>query len=262
MVVSTTRRVGGLAVLACAVAIVWGAAAPTASAAPTMTTVRLGVTGMVTPSAPHGAWTITARPGQTLGFLAGLVPGLNQLAVKKILDVQVSMDAARLPGGSHGKTLNAHNPYRVTLRKPGVYPVTWTVAFVLDHGHRSTVEATRDFHAMILVAPSTGRDNNPGLVSSGVVPPAAGRPSSTVPTAASRVTTPHVSAAAPVPSATPTITLPPDTGAPTHPKPGTLAALPLATPADTYLFTALVGTFVIGMLWLLWVASIKPILGR
>jgi hypothetical protein len=53
--------------------------------------------------------------------------------------------------------------------------------------------------------------------------------------------------------------LPPDNGS--HPPPAR-ASLPLSAPADTYLLTAMAGAFVLGLLWLLWVASIKPILGR
>jgi hypothetical protein len=267
MVVSTARRVGGMAVLVSVATMIWGGSATAASGKSAATTVRLGLTGIVTPSAPNGTWTMAAHPGQTIGFLAGLIPGVDHLDLSEDVAVRVSMDSSGLPGGSHSKTLNSHSPYRLVMSKAGAYPVRWTFAFVLNHGHKSTVEATRNFDASIVVGGSNER-NSPGLVSPGAVPSrtaaGAGAPSSPA-AGATPITTPHQSAAvtgAPASAPTPTITLPPDTGASRHGNPGSIAALPLESSTDTYVFTALVGTVVIGVLWLLWIASIKPILGR
>lgn len=260
MVVRTTQRVVALVVLGFVLGIVWAAAAPAASAKSSTKTIRLGLTGMVTQTAPHGSWTMTVRPGQTLGFLAGLVPGLDHLDLDGVLGIRVSMNADRLPGGSDGKTLDTRSPYRLTVKKAGSYPVHWTVAFVLGHGRQSSVVSSRDFDATILVGPSTGQ-RSPGLVNPVVV---SSHPS-TQPTGApatNRLTPVPASVVPSVPSATPTITLPPDVPGSQHPRPGAFAPLPQSAPADTYLFTAVVGTVVIGVLWLLWVASIKPILGR
>lgn len=271
MTVSPTRRVHASAVLGLAVLgsitaalfVAGGAEAKPPATGPT--TVRLGITGMVTPSSPHGTWSLSARPGQTLAFMAGFVPGLDTLDVKTVLSVQVSMDAEHLPGGTHAKPLKTNAAYKLTMHKAGRYPLQWTVAFVLEHGHKSTVEATRQFNATVLVAGSSS--GSPGLspgsarstrVQSAQPTPASGR----------AVTTPHQSTTAPAPAiapssaaVAPTFTLPPDTPT-SHRPPGAIAPLPLTTATDTYLFTAIVGTFVIGFLWLLWVASIKPILGR
>lgn len=268
MTVSTTRRnrasaVLGLAILGLSVAALW--MAPVASAKQPPTTVRLGVTGMVTTAAPHGTWSLSARPGQTLEFLAGFVPGVDSLQGNQALTVQVSMDAPQLSGGAHAKTLTTQSPYRLTLNKPGRYPLNWTVAFVLGHGRKSTVEATRSFNASILVGGSSG---GRGLVSPGDARSTPIRSANPPASPRNVVTTPHQSASrssaatVPAPAVASTITLPPDTGATHRANPAAIAPLPLAAAADTYLFTGIVGTFVIGFLWLLWVASIRPILGR
>lgn len=270
MTVSRDRHIRALAVSG--LAMWFGLAgvmfsAPAASASQPITTVRLGMTGMVTSSDPDGEWSLHARPGQTLGFVAGFVPGLEHMDAKKVLSVHVSVDAEHLPGGSRGKPLQVNSPYQLTLHKPGSYPLHWNVALVLNHGHKSIVETTREFNATIVVAGSS-KGNSPGLVNT--VSPGSTPARTTESTSSSRnvVTTPHQAAgvtgsaaAQPASSAPPTFTLPADTGAARPPNPEAIAPLPDTT-ADTYLFTAVAGTFLIGLLWLLWVASIKPILGR
>ena len=143
----------------------------------------------------------------------------------------------------------------------------WTVDFGW-RGHKSTVEATRQFNATFFVDSARRRVDagaQPGnLVKEGPVrvrpAPASGQPSTRHR---------HQSGDRPAlcdcgaPAAVaPTFTLPPDTPTSRGRPSGAIAPLPLTTSTDTYLFTAIVGTFVIGLLWLLWVASIKPILGR
>ena len=273
MTVSATRRVYAwvsLAVSTLAVSALALAFSSTASAQPTATPVRLGITGMVTSSAPNGTWTLHARPGQTLDFLAGFVPGLDGIDAKQVVSVRVSMDAEHLPGGAHATVLQTKNPVPLTVHKPGSYPLHWTVEFLVGpgHGHKTTVEATRTFNAAIHVDAATPV-SRPGQVSPGDAQATALRSAAPSATVGNVVTTPHQTprpggseSALPATAPPPTISLAPDSGAGRRPNPAAIAPLPLAAAADTYVFTAIVGTFVIGFLWLLWVASIKPILGR
>ena len=207
---------------------------------------------------------MTTRPGQTLAFLAGFVPGVDQLDVKKVLSVKVSMDAERF-GGSSARTLATDKPYNVTVPTAGNYPVHWTVAFVVGHGHNAATKAVHTFDATIVAAGtpmSSGGGAKGGATGSGGTPPRSAGGAGPTTVARPPATTRIVTAAPALPSPAPTITLPADRGG-TSPHPArTVAYAPLANSTDTYLFTAFVGTLVIGALWLLWVASIKPILGR
>lgn len=248
----------GLVAAAIGVTLLWSAAV---SAAPAVMSVRLGLTGMSTGSNLIGSSTLRAHGGATLGFLAGSVPGLDHLNLDDAVGLRVTMDASQLSGGSPSKVLSTDRPYKVTVRRAGKYPVHWTVELLAGHGKKAPA-ITHTFFGTVIVDGSTpGR--SPNLV--GVPtsrPPSAqsGQPSTPASTPSGVPTGPSTAAAQPA-YPTPTATLTPDPGTRGR-KSGAIAPLPLATSTDTYLFTAFVGTVVLGLLWLLWIASIKPILGR
>jgi hypothetical protein len=214
---------------------------------------------------------------------------------------QITLDSAALPGGGHSIHLNSNSAYRVTFTKPGVYSFHWQAAktdqsralpTTLTDLVQAALNSVQRWTGQVIVdtglvtgqaaqearadSAASGRKHQSGTVAvagTGSVAGAASAGTGSVAGTASAGTG-SVAGTATRPAG------PPASGG-TSPRihgPGPLAnppppaaraprAVHRAAPAvmpqvATYVFSGLFGFLILGILWMVWVASIRPILGR
>jgi hypothetical protein len=210
---------------------------------------------------------------------------------------QITLDSAALPGGGHSIPLNSTSAYRVTFTKPGAYSFHWQTAAAqtartahsrgapttLTHLVQGVLNNLQRWTGVVLVdaglgtaraaqearadSAASGRQHQSGTVavagtaSAGTIA-VAGAATGPVLGAAKRAAGPPASSGTSPrihEPARPPNGLPPAARAPRAVHRVAPAAM---APVATYVFSGLFGFLILGILWMLWVASIRPILGR
>ncbi|MDP9092561.1 MAG: hypothetical protein M3N95_06345 [Actinomycetota bacterium] len=245
------------------------------------------LTATLTPAGQLRGRALVVHPGETVQFR--VAPSAVEWEHRDgARQGQVTLDSTNLPGGGSSVHLNSDSAYRVTFTKPGVYSFHWQVGAV-DQSRTGPeplselvrvlgrgVDSVQRWTGLVIVGAGTATERaaleartDAATTPTGQPSDVAAPPQRPTSTATGVLVGAGKSAGAPRPASSgvsplaegpePSVNaLPPASPPRTAPH---AAAVPM-TPVADYVVSGLFGFLILGILWMIWIASIRPILGR